>query len=986
MMRTTVAAIWCWLEAHAGLGKTAFLAWLVKERNYIHHFVELAPGQEGIEKGLKNLAAQIILAYKLNEDERVSDAIPDAAGRPDYLSHLLFQAAKKRAPGERIVVVVDALDEAGTPPNMNVLGLPKVLPDGVFFIVSMRPVQVTLYSDRPITPSRTLKILAESRENLDDMKSFLEVSASWPTVKRALEKSRYTTDDFIDALMKKSGGLWIYLHFVIPEIEEGKRSPLDLDKLPEGLPEYYAGYWARWREDDKWYKLYLPILTTLAAAQEPSTLECILDWAGVVAPDYEKLKLRRILKEKWRPFLAISGEGEEEKYRFYHATVREFFEGKAKHNGPMATENDFIIELSQATKERHRIIAERYLARWGGLEKGLPDLVNKRDEDNGYGLRHLAAHLEASGQDDELHRLLNLETAQGKNLWHESKEAVGDMTGYINDVMRAWRLARVGYDRKDIKRTGKLIALQNRYALIFTSINSLSGNIPSELLLALVENDIWSKEEGLAHARHVPDRSKRSRVLAELSSLMNEPKFMDEALFEAQEIQNLEDYCGTLAEIVPKIQDINDGLAMAREIMDDYCRAIALAEISLRLPEDQKIKILDEALLNARESKDCFGRAEDSYWRAIALAEIAPRLPDAQKTKILDEALSAAQEIVDDWSRAIALFEIARKLQGIDKALEIALKIQDDYRRAIALAKIAPRLPDAQKTEILMEAFLAALEIKADRSRAIVMAEIVPKLHDINDALSIAREIQDGYGRAKVLAKIAPRLPEAQKTEVLMEALSATREIQDDQSQAIAQGMIGSKLKNADEALAIAQIIPNDYRRDIVLAEIAPRLQGIDKALEIALKIQDDYRRAIALAKIAPRLPDAQKTKILDEALSAARKIKGDYWRAEALVEIASRLPDAQKIKIREEALSATNKIRDPPRSAIVILPTEEEAEEESIYLSHWALTICDLSTMSRSDFLSDLSSSATIVARLGGDEALLETIQAIKDVGRWWP
>lgn len=106
------------LEAHAGLGKTAFLAWLVKERNYIHHFVELAPGQEGIEKGLRNLAAQIILAYKLSADE----AIPDAAGRPDYLYRLLFQTAEKRGPGERIVVVVDALDEAGTPPNQNVLG------------------------------------------------------------------------------------------------------------------------------------------------------------------------------------------------------------------------------------------------------------------------------------------------------------------------------------------------------------------------------------------------------------------------------------------------------------------------------------------------------------------------------------------------------------------------------------------------------------------------------------------------------------------------------------------------------------------------------------------------------------------------------------------------------------------------------------------------------------------------------------------------
>lgn len=53
------------LEADAGLGKTAFLAWLIKERNYVHHFAELAPGQEGIEKGLKNLAAQLILAYQL---------------------------------------------------------------------------------------------------------------------------------------------------------------------------------------------------------------------------------------------------------------------------------------------------------------------------------------------------------------------------------------------------------------------------------------------------------------------------------------------------------------------------------------------------------------------------------------------------------------------------------------------------------------------------------------------------------------------------------------------------------------------------------------------------------------------------------------------------------------------------------------------------------------------------------------------------------
>jgi hypothetical protein len=37
-------------------------------------------------------------------------------------------------------------------------------------------------------------------------------------------------------------------------------------------------------------------------------------------------------------------------------------------------------------------------------------------------------------------------------------------------------------------------------------------------------------------------------------------------------------------------------------------------------------------------------------------------------------------------------------------------------------------------------------------------------------------------------------------------------------------------------------------------------------------------------------------------------------------------------------------------------------------------------------NLLSDLSFSAPLIARLGGDDALRETIEAIKDVGRWWP
>ena len=61
------------LEAAAGLGKTAFLAYLVNERGYFHHFVELAPGEPGIAIGLKNLALQLAIHFKLEPFEIEED-------------------------------------------------------------------------------------------------------------------------------------------------------------------------------------------------------------------------------------------------------------------------------------------------------------------------------------------------------------------------------------------------------------------------------------------------------------------------------------------------------------------------------------------------------------------------------------------------------------------------------------------------------------------------------------------------------------------------------------------------------------------------------------------------------------------------------------------------------------------------------------------------------------------------------------------------
>ena len=62
--------------------------------------------------------------------------------RPDFIQGPLFRVTQTQE--KRIVIVVDAVDEAGTPPGHNVLVLPEGLPQGVYVLLSQRPVAVAL--------------------------------------------------------------------------------------------------------------------------------------------------------------------------------------------------------------------------------------------------------------------------------------------------------------------------------------------------------------------------------------------------------------------------------------------------------------------------------------------------------------------------------------------------------------------------------------------------------------------------------------------------------------------------------------------------------------------------------------------------------------------------------------------------------------------------------------------------------------------------
>jgi hypothetical protein len=76
------------IEAEAGLGKTAFAAWLVKNRSYLSHFSRYSGGRS-IQAAMQNLSAQLISEYGL-DDQAPGGILPDwaqtAAGFESLLS------------------------------------------------------------------------------------------------------------------------------------------------------------------------------------------------------------------------------------------------------------------------------------------------------------------------------------------------------------------------------------------------------------------------------------------------------------------------------------------------------------------------------------------------------------------------------------------------------------------------------------------------------------------------------------------------------------------------------------------------------------------------------------------------------------------------------------------------------------------------------------------------------------------------------------
>jgi hypothetical protein len=225
-----------------------------------------------------------------------------------------------------------------------------------------------------------------SADNLRDIRTYLHRVAQQPEMAWWLVVHQCSPDDFVQRLLDRSGGIWLYLSHLVAEIRGGHQGLSEPSRLPAGLANYFAEHAARWRGRDatKWDAVYAPVFATLAAAREPITLDQLMHWAGVKTSRHE---IKRLLREAWRPVILEHEDPQRGTvYALYHHSLCEFAAGSVDRSRLSITGLYLMDDLQAQTREAHRRIVEYFRQQCDGDWSKLAG--------HAYVDRHLAHHLE----------------------------------------------------------------------------------------------------------------------------------------------------------------------------------------------------------------------------------------------------------------------------------------------------------------------------------------------------------------------------------------------------------------------------------------------------------------------------------------------------------------------------------------------------------------------------------------------------------------
>jgi serine/threonine-protein kinase len=330
-----------------GQGKSAILAKYVQDTGCIAHFNVQLQGPNRADQFLESVCKQLVARYQLPYDPLPSNAMQDG----EFLGHLLDEVAQRRN-GQPVVIAVDALDEVDSRSyrDANILYLPPHLPDGVYFIMTRRrgvEVPLTTYA-----PLQIISLLDYQIDSQRDVRLYIQnrVDGS-ENLRQQIDERQETTIVFTDKIADKSENNFMYLRYVLLDIEKGLYKDLSLERFPQGLQGYYDFHWRRMGMTANPLPIEkIKIVYILGEVREPVSRRKICDFSGE-----DEYSVQQVLNE-WKQFLHELIK-QEKRYSIYHASFRDFLHRKD------------ILETHPVTLPGiHQLIAENEKKVWQKLK------------------------------------------------------------------------------------------------------------------------------------------------------------------------------------------------------------------------------------------------------------------------------------------------------------------------------------------------------------------------------------------------------------------------------------------------------------------------------------------------------------------------------------------------------------------------------------------------------------------------------------------
>ncbi|MEH2359221.1 AAA family ATPase [Nostoc sp.] len=302
----------------AGMGKSTIAAKYVWDNKSPCYFNIRSDGRNRAELFLENIRKQLIKRYQLQNAEKAN------------LADLLEQVSKKLSAGDRLVIVVDALDEVEQEAGGNLLDLPPSLPESVYFLLTRRPYTIDKKRlSAPDVPVDELDLSATKYVDLsrEDIKKYIRFFLNddedyKKALRQWIQDRKIDENDFVEQVATKSENNFMYLRYILPGIAKGDYNDLSLKQLPDGLKDYYQVHWVRMGMDAKPQEVKVFILFILVEIGTPIPCEMI---AAIARQDEYDVQL---VLDEWVEYLKKQDIKGEICHSIYHASFLDFLKAK----------------------------------------------------------------------------------------------------------------------------------------------------------------------------------------------------------------------------------------------------------------------------------------------------------------------------------------------------------------------------------------------------------------------------------------------------------------------------------------------------------------------------------------------------------------------------------------------------------------------------------------------------------------------------------